>query len=99
MVEVEEIKTTISHLSIPLTEPVAVTVTQPSPMLDPDEEIETLIEEDNSETTQANNKIRHVPCPVFINVNKQLSFFRNVNRQVSLLLSKHKQTAVISFKT
>ena len=41
MVEVEEIKTTISHLSIP-SEPV-VTVTQPSPVIDPDEEIITLI--------------------------------------------------------
>ena len=45
MVEVEEIKTTISHLSIPLSEPV-VTVTQPSPIVDPDEEIETLIEDE-----------------------------------------------------
>lgn len=42
MVEVEEIKTTISHLT--LSEPV-VTVTQPSPIVDPDEEIETLIED------------------------------------------------------
>lgn len=49
MVEVEEIKTTISHLSIPVTEPV-VTVTQPSPIMDPDEEIETLIEEDFTPT-------------------------------------------------
>ena len=45
MVEVEEIKTTISHLSIPLSDPV-VTITQPSPVVDPDEEIETLIEDD-----------------------------------------------------
>ena len=45
MVEVEQVKTTISHLSIPLPEPV-VTVTQPSPVVDPDEEIETLIEDD-----------------------------------------------------
>ena len=49
MVEVEEVKTTISHLSIPLPEPV-VTITQPSPVVDPDEEIETLIEEEPSQT-------------------------------------------------
>ena len=46
MVEVEEIKTTISHLSIPVTSEPIVTVTQPSPIIDPDEEIETLIEDD-----------------------------------------------------
>ncbi len=44
MVEVEEIKTTISHISIPVTEPV-LTVTQPSPIIDPDEEILTLPED------------------------------------------------------
>ena len=53
MVEVEEIKTTISHLSIPVTSEPIVTVTQPSPIIDPDEEIETLIEDDIATTNQA----------------------------------------------
>ncbi len=57
MVEVEEIKTTIAHLSIPLSEPVVTIVTQPSPIVDPDEEIETLIEvEEDSSQTNNNHK-------------------------------------------
>ena len=56
MVEVEEIKTTISHLSIP-SEPV-VTVTQPSPVVDPDEEIVTLIEDDYPHQSHNQTKIR-----------------------------------------
>lgn len=60
MVEVEEIKTTISHLTIPLSEPV-VTVTQPSPVVDPDEEIETLIEDDSQSKARFNNDASPMP--------------------------------------
>ena len=62
MVEVEEIKTTISHLSIPMTSEPIVTVTQPSPIIDPDEEIETLIEDDivtpSSFSSSSNQAVR-----------------------------------------
>ena len=63
MVEVEEIKTTISHLSITTrTDPIATTTTtsivSPSAQDYPDEEIETLIEDEDNSGSNPGSKIR-----------------------------------------